>query len=442
MRRMPEEPGGVPDPQQDLGLPTSGIPPSRCRAPVGFLAGLFRGPGSFLGLVLGIVAVGGLMPIQAEAPRAVRVTGTMECVRFDREGHEQWPLDPVLAFEADIDERGRWRIRGAYPEGPKPRTGYLVTDEQGKVRFPPWPNHYEHGFDGTDTYVVHSEVDDVLDRHSANDPSQPNMLTRANIFRGDEFPFRAYAGSYLEWFVLASFGYQQDPGRAGHVPALLRSRTASSLTDVFSPDVFDSVPFHRDPLPLALKVRSTFRAEWPRFVEQAEFFLDPRGMPRPPFGLTIPTDADEAQEMDARWKALLAKGPGTRVGRLTSSEPRDFGGRVFLTKYRLDLTWRSSLESVHPSSWDHPMTRMELKIDRVQDLAQEVVRPRPPAEPIEVADYRFREVDQDRIMRDLSYTMKGRWRSPHEFSLRLQAALEHLTRPRIVRVADSTDSVY
>lgn len=385
------------------------------------------------------------IPVQAQAPRALRVTGTVERAECNQQGVELWPLRPRLRFEAEIDELGRWRITGAYPLRPATEPADFETDEGGRVRMPrptrSGAERYEHGFNGANTYVVHRSSEDffIVDRSLKPIEPQPEE-TFANIFRGDEFPFRAGAWSHLDWFVLASFGYQQRPENAGHVPSLLgRDRGSLQELDIDMTDM----SLDADPLAHALKVRSTYRAEWPRFVEQAEFFLDPSGTPRQPIGLMIPTDASLAKVVDSRWKSLQAKSRAARVGRLTSGEPKTFNGRVYATRYRLEMTWRFSSRPVEPSMLDNLMASMELRIEHVQELADGVGRPRLPVTQVKVSDYRFRRVADDSVTEFFGYWVDdGRWKSEHEFGLRVRAAFEHLRSPAMVRLGNPADSIY
>ncbi len=389
---------------RDLGGRCGGFPP-----------GLW-----FLLLGVSCLVLGGPMPLRAQTPRALRVTGTIQRTEFDQRGIELHPGGPPIAFLAAIVDVGRWSITGESSRG---------------------SCLYQQGFDGLNTYLVYGGKD----RSWTGDPSSgvtpdAEEWTQAAIFPGNEFPFRAGARSHLEWFVLSSFEYQQHSERVGHVPSLLQSDPADGQTVGFLPH--DS-SVHGDPLQLALKVRSTFRAEWPRFVEQAEFVLDPRGIPKQPFGLKIPTEAESAKEMDAQWKSLLAQSPGARVGRLTSSEPKSFGGRVLPTRYRLEMTWRFSRADVASSMLDNPMARIDMKIDDVQDLAQGVDRPKLPVAGVSVFDYRFRRVSRDSVMEYLAYSVKdARWRSQDDFGLRFSAALDHLSSPKIVRVENFANSLY
>ena len=407
--------------------------------------GAFRLGVRFLSLaVLGLV-LGGLTPLRAQAPRTLRVTGTIQRIECDCRGVELWPLRPRLSFEAEIDERGRWRISGAYRLRPANEPAGVEFDESGRPMMTrptePGAERYEQGFDGSNTYVVHRGLEGVIFRDKSGNPIVPQPeRTLANILPGNEFPFRAGAWSHLDWFVLASFNYQQRPEKAGHVPSLLGPDPGGFLD--LGVGMTDSC-IDVDPLSHALKVRSTFRAEWPRFVEQAEFFLDPLGIPKQPIGFLIPTDASMAQTIDSRLKSLQARSPGARVGRLTSSEPRTFDGRVFPTRYCLEMTWRFTGRPVDPSALDKPMTRFVLKIDKVQESSEGVGRPRLPVTSVEVFDHRFRRVVDDSVTQFLGYSVDdGRWRSEHEFGLRISAALEHLQRRKIVRVGDPAVSIY
>ncbi len=367
------------------------------------------------------LAVAGPTPLQAQTSRALRVTGTIDRTEFNHRGIQMRPVRSTIAFRAEIDDRGRWSISGESLQG---------------------AHQYQLGFDGSNTYSLDRMALALPAIPSSDVPPRPEgeQWSQAAVYPGNEFPFRASAWSHLEWFVLSSFEYQQRSEKAGHVPSLLQWDPAVDQSWSFNP--FEA-NLYSDPLALALKVRSTFRAEWPRFVERAEFILDPRGIPRQPFGLKIPTDVESAQEMDARWKSLLAKSPGECVGRLTSSEPKTFGARVLPTRYRLEMTWRFSGTNLSASMLDNPMARIDMNILQVQDLTQGVDRPRLPATAVEVVDYRFRRVSRDSVMESLIYTVKdGRWRSQYEFGLRFSAALDHLSCPRIVRVGDSGNSLY
>jgi hypothetical protein len=385
------------------------------------------------------------MPVLAQAPRALRVTGTIERTECVQHGIELCPVRPRLRFEAEIDELGRWGITGAYPRRPATAPADFEIDKDGRVTVPPptqsVAERYEHGFDGANTYVVHRSSEDLMFVDRSLKPIEPQPEeTLANIFRGDEFPFRAGAWSHLDWFVLASFGSQQRPEKVGHVPSLLgRDRSSLQESDISMTDI----SLDADPLAHALKVRSTYRAEWPRFVERAEFFLDPSGTPRQPIGLMIPTDASSAKVVDSRWKSLQTKSPAARVGRLTSGEPKTFNGRVYATRYRLEMTWRFSSRPVDPSRLENPMARMELRIEHVQELADGVGRPRLPVTQVKVSDYRFRRVADDSVTEFLGYWVDdGRWKSEHEFGLRVWAALKHFQGPGIVRVGNPADSLH
>lgn len=432
------------DSLRDRKRPMSGGSRTQGRGPIhrcgGFAPGLRFLLLAFLGLVLG-----GLTPLRAQAPRTLRVTGTVTRAELDQ-GRELMPLLPAIAFEAVIDEQGKWWMSGGFIPDPILPPRSTKTDGRGDVGLilPPEPGweRYEQGFDGTDTYVVYRPDPEIRVIGRNNNVSQGPESALANIFPGNEFPFRPHAMSHLEWFVLSSFEYQQRSEKAGHVPSLLGDHpdVLGVSCTLFGPD---DRGLHVDPLALALKVRSTFRAEWPRFVEEAEFFLDPRGIPHQPMGLKIPTDTEWAKSVDALWKSLLAQAPGTRVGRLTSAEPKAFGGRVLPTRYRLEMTRRFSRRPVNPSAIDDLMTRIELKIDTVQDLAQGHDRPRLAANRVPVSDFRYRHVDRNSVVEWLSYSVvDGRWRSLHEFGLRFSAALDHLSRPRIVRIGDPADSIY
>jgi hypothetical protein len=107
------------------------------------------------------------------------------------------------------------------------------------------------------------------------------------------------------------------------------------------------------------------------------------------------------------------------------------------------MTWRFSRADVASSMLDNPMARIDMKIDDVQDLAQGVDRPKLPVAGVSVFDYRFRRVSRDSVMEYLAYSVKdARWRSQDDFGLRVSAALDHLSSPKIVRVENSANSLY
>jgi hypothetical protein len=286
----------------------------------------------------------------------------------------------------DLDESGKWLLKG---------------DSSGSKGIT-----YSIGFDGSETVVMKYCAGEFED---GDNPGKTKVFTHetapsmGSIYPGNEFPFDAWTPLRFVWFVLASAEYQSDTNHLGRVPHL-------------------NIPLEESPEIYALKFESKFRSTWPPLVEDATVFFDIRDYPKDPVGLKIPSDEREHHTAANIWKRLREKTSGSVVGKLTSSQRKDFDGLNIPTEFVLETTQKAGETHDDYPQINNVSDRHQLTITHVERIPEVRARPEFIGPGVHIKDYRFRVVDETTAMEFLPYTITDKkWKSTSDPQLKFGA---------------------
>jgi hypothetical protein len=323
-------------------------------------------------------------PLVAE-PKAMRFRGSASFSALSTDGTTVQHSNRGK-FELDLDESGKWLLKG---------------DSSGTKGIT-----YCIGFDGNETIAMQYYAGEFPD---GDNPGKTHTLTHetapstGSIYSGNEFPFDAWAPLRFVWFVLASAGYQHDTNHFGRVPQLC-----------MRPE--------ENPLAYAWKFQSRFRSQWPLLVEEATVFFDINDYPKDPIGLKIPTSESEYQTVETTWKTFREKSSGSVVGKLTSSQPKDFDGLLLPTDFVFETTLRGSDIPDAYDKIDSVANRHQMTITHAERINAVQARPEFIGPVLHLKDYRFRHVDETVALEFLPYSITDKkWRSTNDAQLRFGA---------------------
>lgn len=326
--------------------------------------------------------------------KALRISGSSSCFDYRIDG-KTLITNTASSFQLDIDESGRWFMVADYTSAPGTR--------------------YSIGYDGTNT--IEMENYSGVFQH-ADDTNKTERLTFetstsvASIYPGNEFPFDLWPPSIFAWLTLASHGYQSDTNHLGRIG-----------------DLEKHLPYN--PIAFAIKLKPTFREEWPKILEKGELTFDMRDYPKYPIGLESPDSDMDYRIAENLWKKVQAKKSGMPVGRMTSGDPKAFGDLVIPTRFRMETTWRGTDVPDNSLGIDNLHLRFDLVVTNVQAIEQVVGRPEFIGPGVLVKDYRFRHVDADTVMEYLGYNITDKkWKSANDPVLMVRAAHNRARSPR------------